>query len=253
MSLCFLSFVQVDILSLKSIMSLDLANETRSLKTIMEMLDSGGSTQSINIQMFEKIGILSESTYFKHIWRKIANDVKLSEFKSVSVIPLNQVLERIFKPAVEEFRKSHEELMNLSMTLEDLKDKMGMFLKRDAHKNELQVMNTYFSEDPKPGWVENTCKHIQRYKEICSAVGNPSGQCKMKVVNDLKDNLRLRGDFCAFGNLQVCYIFSIFVIESLFICNLMYPILFPFLGMLTMDCFFCLKKMQGTLLMLLLL
>ncbi|XP_076138840.1 E3 ubiquitin-protein ligase RNF213-like isoform X1 [Alosa pseudoharengus] len=191
----------VDIQPLKSTMQFDLSTEKHSLKNMMEKLsptsDSEESAQLINIQVFEKIGILSNSTYFKHIWRKIAKDVKLSEFEEVSLIPLNQVYRMIYKPAIEEFKNSHEMLMNLLMTLEDLENKMGTFLKKDAHKKELQHMNRFFSEDSTPGWVENTCEHIKRYQELHSAVENA------KVVNDLKDSLGLQGDFLSIGNLQV--------------------------------------------------
>lgn len=165
----------------------------------------------INIQMFENISVLSESTYFKQIWREVAKDVHMSEFKGISLIPLNQVYKRIFQPAVEEFRNSFEMLMNLSMTLEDLKDKMGKFLRKDAHEKELQCMKNYFN-DSKSGWVKNTCEHIKRYQELCSAVENA------KVVNDLKENLGLKGDFCAIGNLQVSNIMFIYPTTSSFLC-----------------------------------
>lgn len=165
--------------------------------------DSEENPQLINSQMFEKINVLSDSTYFKQIWRKVAKDVKTTEFENVSSIPLNQVYNRIFRPAVEEFRNAFEELMNLSMTLEDLKIKMGKFLKNNAHKKEMECMNNFF-DDSKSGWVENTCEHIKRYQELCLAVENAN------VVNDLKEKLDLRGDFCAIGNLQVRYNMSIY-------------------------------------------
>ncbi|XP_062408415.1 E3 ubiquitin-protein ligase rnf213-alpha-like isoform X2 [Sardina pilchardus] len=190
----------VESLQLKSTMSLDLTTEkSGSLKDMMEKLSlKSEESEEFNIEMFDNIGVLSDSTYFKQIWRKIAKDVDLSEFEEVSLIPLNQVYSLIYQPAVEEFKHSHEMLMNLSMTLEDLVDKMGKFLKKEVHiMKELDHMNTFFREDSKPGWVENTLEHIKWYQELCSAVENA------KVVNDLKDSLGLKGDFCAIGNLQV--------------------------------------------------
>ncbi|KAL2092430.1 hypothetical protein ACEWY4_012228 [Coilia grayii] len=191
----------VNIQSLKSTRSLHFPSEKRSLQSILEMLSlksqSGESTQLGSIQMFKDIVPLSESTYFKSIWRQVAKDAKLPEFRDAPDIPLNQVYEAVYKPAVQEYENSFKELMNLSMTLEDLTCKLGMFLKKDAPTKELETMNICFGGVDRTGWIETTCTHIKRYYELCSAVDNA------EVINDLRNSLGLRGDFCDVGNLQV--------------------------------------------------
>ncbi|XP_049326804.1 E3 ubiquitin-protein ligase rnf213-alpha-like [Astyanax mexicanus] len=171
----------------------------------MEMLnrdesesDGGSDTYLSNIQMFEKIDLLSESKHFKEMWRKTTKRVKETEFGNVEKIPLHQVYKRIYLPTFEEFRKSYEGLKDLSMSLTDLEDKMGKFLKGGIQK-ELKTMADVFSKETRPTWTENTLQHIKRYTELQSVEEN------VEVISDLKDHLRLGEDFERikdFGNMD---------------------------------------------------
>ncbi|KAL7839146.1 hypothetical protein SRHO_G00258040 [Serrasalmus rhombeus] len=186
---------------LDSTLKIDLAREERSLKTIMEMLiseepesDSDSDTYLINIQMFEKIVVLSESTHFKEMWRDTTEHVKNTEFENVTFIPLDQVHRRIFKPTFEEFRKSYEGLKDLSISLCDLEHKLGKFIKNSMQK-EMETMAAVFSKETKPTWINNTHMHIKRYRELQSVEENAN------VISVLKDHLGLCGDFGSIDDL----------------------------------------------------
>ncbi|KAK1806297.1 hypothetical protein P4O66_000172 [Electrophorus voltai] len=185
--------MQVDVELLESTSSIDLVNEKRSLKAIMEMLlkeepesEGGNYTYLIDIQMFEKIEVLYKSTYFKETWKETVKQAKDTDFKNVELIPLDQVHGKIFKPTLEKVRKSYEELKDLSMKLQDFENKLGKF-KHCVHK-ELQIMAEVFSEDANTTWINNTEERINRYRELQLAEENA------KVINDLKGHLQL-GDF----------------------------------------------------------
>ncbi|XP_035382020.1 E3 ubiquitin-protein ligase rnf213-alpha-like isoform X2 [Electrophorus electricus] len=185
--------MQVDVELLESTSSIDLVNEKRSLKAIMEMLlkeepesEGGNYTYLIDIQMFEKIEVLYKSTYFKETWKETVKQAKDTDFKNVELIPLDQVHGKIFKPTLEKVRKSYEELKDLSMKLQDFENKLGKF-KHCVHK-ELQIMAEVFSEDANTTWINNTEERINRYRELQFAEENA------KVINDLKGHLQL-GDF----------------------------------------------------------
>lgn len=161
--------------------------------------DSGDDTFLIHIQMFEKIDVLSQSTHFKEMWRQFTKQVKDTDFKN-ELIPLDQVHGRIFKPTFEAFRKSYEELRDLSISLSDLEAKLGKFIEKSP--KELQTMAAVFSEDAKSTWIKDTLEHITRYRELQSMEENA------KVIKDLRDHLHLCGDFGAIDNFGVCLNFN---------------------------------------------
>lgn len=188
-------------------MSIELDKEERSLKTIMDMLNSdepGSDTYFINIQPFEKIDFLSKSTYFKELWRETAKQAKDTEFKD-SLIPLDQVYEKIYKPGFEEFQNSYKALRDLSMTLQDLENKLGRYL--NSMSKELNTMAHVFSEDNRE-WIHKTNVHIERYKTLQSAKENA------EVIIELKNNLGLCGEFGVIDNHKVCSIARISTAES---------------------------------------
>ncbi|GAA6098909.1 E3 ubiquitin-protein ligase rnf213-alpha-like [Tachysurus ichikawai] len=179
----------VDVIQLETTLSIELDKEERSLKTLMGMLASdepGSDTYLVNIQAFEKIEFLSKSTYFKELWRETAKQAKNTEFKDVALIPLDQVYDNIYKPAFEEYKNSYKALSELSMTLQDLKSKLGKYL--DRMSNELNTMAEVFSEDHRE-WIHKTDKHIKLYRTLQSAKENA------EVIIELKNNLGLRGEF----------------------------------------------------------
>ncbi|XP_058231012.1 E3 ubiquitin-protein ligase rnf213-alpha-like [Hemibagrus wyckioides] len=186
----------VDVKQLESTLSIELDKEERSLKTIMDMLNSdepGSDTYFINIQAFEKIDFLSKSTYFKELWRETAKQAKDTEFKDIPLIPLDQVYEKIYKPAFEEFQNSYKALRDLSMTLQDLENKLGKYL--ESMSKELNTMADVFSEDNRK-WIRKTEEHTERYKTLQSAKENA------EVIIELKNNLGLCGEFGVIENLK---------------------------------------------------
>lgn len=191
----------MDTQPLRSFTKINLAEEHSSLKNILD------NTPCITIDIFGKIDVLARSTYFREIWKITAEAVKVSEFSTVDRIPLDQVYEDIFKPALAEFRNCFSQLQDLSMSLNDLDKQLGKFIKKDALEKELEVMDSVFSGECKPGWVKETCDHIQRYKELESVAE------VAEVVNDLKDSLGLQGDFSDIGSLQVSNVSSLFALK----------------------------------------
>lgn len=197
----------VDVIQLETTLSIELDKEERSLKTLMGMLASdepGSDTYLVNIQAFEKIEFLSKSTYFKELWRETAKQAKNTEFKDVALIPLDQVYDNIYKPAFEEYKNSYKALSELSMTLQDLKSKLGKYL--DRMSNELNTMAEVFSEDHRE-WIHKTDKHIKLYRTLQSAKENA------EVIIELKNNLGLRGEFDDIDKLKVCRIARISTAE----------------------------------------
>ncbi|XP_060763768.1 E3 ubiquitin-protein ligase rnf213-alpha-like isoform X2 [Neoarius graeffei] len=185
----------VDVKSLETILSLDLDKEQRSLKIIMDMLFSeepGSDTHFLNIHAFEHINFLSKSTYFRELWRETAKQAKDTESEHV-LIPLDQVCDKIYKPAFEEFQNSYKALKNLSMSLQDLESKLGTIL--NSMPKELKRMADVFSED-KCEWIQKTYKHIERYRALQSVKENAD------VIIELKNNLGLCGDFSGIDNLE---------------------------------------------------
>lgn len=163
----------------------------------MDMLFSeepGSDTHFLNIHAFEHINFLSKSTYFRELWRETAKQAKDTESEHV-LIPLDQVCDKIYKPAFEEFQNSYKALKNLSMSLQDLESKLGTIL--NSMPKELKRMAHVFSED-KCEWIQKTNKHIEHYRALQSVKENAD------VIIELKNNLGLCGDFSGIDNLEVC-------------------------------------------------
>lgn len=157
--------------------------------------EPGSDTYFLNIQAFEKIDFLSKSIYFKDLWRETAKQAKNTEYKDITLIPLDQVYDKVYKPAFEEFRNSYKALKDLSMSLQDLESKLGKFL--ESMSKELKIMANVFSED-KQEWTLKTDVHIQRYRDLQSAKENA------EVIIELKNDLGLCGDFGGIDNFKVC-------------------------------------------------
>lgn len=157
--------------------------------------EPGSDTYFLNIQAFEKIDFLSKSIYFKDLWRETAKQAKNTEYKDITLIPLDQVYDKVYKPAFEEFRNSYKALKDLSMSLQDLESKLGKFL--ESMSKELKIMVNVFSED-KQEWTLKTAVHIQRYRDLQSAKENA------EVIIELKNDLGLCGDFGGIDNFKVC-------------------------------------------------
>ncbi|KAM9447090.1 E3 ubiquitin-protein ligase rnf213-alpha-like [Clarias gariepinus] len=186
----------VDVKHLETTLLIDLDKEERSLKTIMDTLFSeepGSDTYFLNAQPFEKINCLRTSTYFKELWRKTANHVKDTEFRDIQLIPLDEVYDEIYKPAFKDFKNSYETLRDLSMSLQDLKTKLGNFL--DNMSKELKTMGEVFGDD-KDEWIQKTEEHIERYRALQAAKENAD------VIIEMKNNLGLCGDFDGIDNIE---------------------------------------------------
>ncbi|XP_053530339.1 E3 ubiquitin-protein ligase rnf213-alpha isoform X3 [Ictalurus punctatus] len=186
----------VDVKQLETTLSIELDKEERSQKTIMDMVlseEPGSDTYFLNIQAFEKIDFLSKSIYFKDLWRETAKQAKNTEYKDITLIPLDQVYDKVYKPAFEEFRNSYKALKDLSMSLQDLESKLGKFL--ESMSKELKIMVNVFSED-KQEWTLKTAVHIQRYRDLQSAKENA------EVIIELKNDLGLCGDFGGIDNFK---------------------------------------------------
>ncbi|KAF5889602.1 E3 ubiquitin-protein ligase, partial [Clarias magur] len=186
----------VDVKHLETTLSIDLDKEDRSLKAVIGILlseEPGSDTYFLNVQPFEKIHCLPKSTYFKELWRKTAKHVKDTEFSDTEFIPLDQVYDQIYKPAVEEFKNSYEALRDLSMSVQDLETKLGTFLNNMS--KELMTMGEVFS-DGKDEWIQKTEEHIKRYRALQAAKENA------EVIIELKNNLELCGDFGGIDNIE---------------------------------------------------
>lgn len=178
-------------------MSIELDKEERSLKTIMDLLISeepGSDTHFLNIEAFDKIDSLSQSLCFKALWRETAEQAKKTEFTDLTLIPLDQVHDKIYKPALEEFKNLYKLLRDLSMSLQELESKLGKFL--NSMSKELEIMADVFTEG-KHYWTQRTDEHIKRYGALQSVKVNA------EVIIELKNNLHLRGGFGGIDNLEV--------------------------------------------------
>lgn len=68
--------------------------------------EPGSDVHYLNIQALRKIHFLSTNSYFKELWKETTKQAKNTEFKDAAFIPLDQIHNKIYKPALEEFENT---------------------------------------------------------------------------------------------------------------------------------------------------
>ncbi|XP_066547032.1 E3 ubiquitin-protein ligase rnf213-alpha [Amia ocellicauda] len=203
---CVTDITEVETLELQNIREIQLHEEIRSINQIMEIMGSGCGRESEDgvrknyTNMFHKIDVLMNSTYFKESWKQKARSAKDTLYKNTtSPITLEELHENIYKPTLVEFTQSYMSFKELSMNISDLKLKFGKIISEKLHfEKELKAMEDFHHNDNKieDQWISATVLHVDRYETLSRVIKTAM------VVNSLRKDLPLKGKFGPLESLQ---------------------------------------------------
>ncbi|KAM6240959.1 E3 ubiquitin-protein ligase rnf213-alpha-like [Porphyrio hochstetteri] len=146
--------------------------------------------------MMQKLYVVEKSQCFRRMWKMAAKKAK-TMVPGDHVFSVEDVQEKIYKPAITDFQKTYLSLKDFSITLGDVQ---GLFKKllgeKDQLLKELKIMEG--SEGPRVGkdhWIAGAVEKIENYLTLSEVVETA------KTIDTLRQMLQLEGDFQILSNL----------------------------------------------------
>ena len=140
--------------------------------------------------MMAKLYLVEESLCFRRLWMMRAEQTKATVPED-QVFSVKDVQEKIYEPAIADFRKIYLSLKDFSITLGTVQKQFEKLLgRKDQLREELQIMEN--SEGPKGGkahWIAGVVERIENYLTLSKVVNTA------KIIDALRQKLQLEGDF----------------------------------------------------------
>ncbi|XP_068024256.1 E3 ubiquitin-protein ligase rnf213-alpha-like [Melanerpes formicivorus] len=147
-------------------------------------------------QMMQKLPVVERSQCFLRLWKMRAEQCKATSPED-QVFSVEDVQEKIYKPAITDFQRTYMALRDFSITLGEVQSQFEKLLgKKDQLLKEFMVMEE--SEGQKGGgaaWVTEAVKRIENYLTLSKVVTTA------KVIDALRQKLQLEGDFQVLSDL----------------------------------------------------
>ncbi|XP_074936539.1 E3 ubiquitin-protein ligase rnf213-alpha-like, partial [Phalacrocorax aristotelis] len=140
--------------------------------------------------MMQKLYIVEKSHCFHRLWKTRAEQTKATTPEG-QVFSLEDVQEKIYKPAIADFRKTYLSLKDFSITLGTTQSHFEKLLgEKDQLMEEFRVMEeSEGSSGGKAHWISGAVERVENYLTLSKVVNTA------KVIDDLRQMLRLEGDF----------------------------------------------------------
>ncbi|XP_026723294.1 E3 ubiquitin-protein ligase rnf213-alpha-like [Athene cunicularia] len=140
--------------------------------------------------MMQKLYIVEKSQCFCRLWRMRAEEIKAS-IPEDHVLSVEDVQEKIYKPALAEFQKTYSSLKDFSITLGTVQSHFERLLgEKDLLEKELNLMER--SEGRGGGrahWIPTVVERIENFLTLSRVVQTA------QMINALRQQLQLEGDF----------------------------------------------------------
>ncbi|XP_042653147.1 E3 ubiquitin-protein ligase rnf213-alpha-like [Tyto alba] len=140
--------------------------------------------------MMQKLYIVERSQCFRRLWKMRAEQIKAT-IPEDQVFSIGDVQEKIYKPAIADFRKTYLSLKDFSITLGTVQSQFDKLLrKKDQLVEEFKIMED--SEGPRGGiahWIAGAVERIDNYLTLSKVVHTA------KMIDSLRQMLQLEGDF----------------------------------------------------------
>lgn len=140
--------------------------------------------------MMRKLYTMERSYCFRRLWKMRAEQTKAAMLED-QVFSVEDVQEKIYKPAIADFQKTYLSLKDFSITLGTLQSQFEQLLEyKDQLLEELQIMER--CEGPgggKASWIAGAVERIDNYLTLSKVVNTA------KLIDALRRQLCLEGDF----------------------------------------------------------
>ncbi|XP_009322559.1 PREDICTED: E3 ubiquitin-protein ligase RNF213-like [Pygoscelis adeliae] len=140
--------------------------------------------------MMQKLYVVEGSHCFRKLWKMRAEQTKAT-IPEAQVFAVEDVQEKIYKPAIADFQKTYLSLKDFSITLGTVQSQFEKLLgEKDQLLEEFKIMED--SEGPRGGkacWIAGAVERIENYLTLSKVVNTA------KVIDALRQMLRLEGDF----------------------------------------------------------
>lgn len=140
--------------------------------------------------MMQKLYVVEKSHCFCRLWKMRAKQTKATIPES-QVFAVEDVQEKIYKPAIADFQKTYLSLKDFSITLGTVQSQFEKLLgEKDQLLEEFKIMED--SEGPRGGkacWIAGAVERIENYLTLSKVVNTA------KVIDALRHMLQLEGDF----------------------------------------------------------
>ncbi|XP_074663829.1 E3 ubiquitin-protein ligase rnf213-alpha-like isoform X2 [Strix aluco] len=140
--------------------------------------------------MMQKLCIVEESQCFRRLWQMRAEEIKAS-IPEDQVFSIEDVQEKIYKPAIADFRNTYLSLKDFSITLGTMQSHFeGLLGEKELLEEELKLMER--SEGPGGGralWITDVVERIKNFLTLSKVVQTA------QMINALRQRLELEGDF----------------------------------------------------------
>ncbi|XP_063178349.1 E3 ubiquitin-protein ligase rnf213-alpha-like isoform X3 [Chroicocephalus ridibundus] len=176
----------------KSIMDNESFKDQMSVKkfSIDGMSQMEPHVLDIYSNMMQKLDIVEKSQCFRRLWKMRAEQTKATTPED-HIFSIEDVQEKIYKPAIADLQKTYLSLKDFSITLGTVESSFKNLLgKKDQLLEEFKILED--SEGPrngKAGWMADAVERIENYLTLSKVVNTA------KMIDDLQQMLRLEGDF----------------------------------------------------------
>ncbi|KAM9258624.1 E3 ubiquitin-protein ligase rnf213-alpha-like [Morus bassanus] len=140
--------------------------------------------------MMQKLYIVEKSHCFHRLWKMRAEQIKAT-IPEGQVFSIEDVQEKIYKPAIADFQKTYLSLKDFSITLGTMQSQFEKLLEdKDQLLEEFKVMeDSEGSSGGKAHWISGAMERVENYLTLSKVVNTA------KVIDALRQMLRLEGDF----------------------------------------------------------
>ncbi|XP_009867566.1 PREDICTED: E3 ubiquitin-protein ligase RNF213-like, partial [Apaloderma vittatum] len=138
--------------------------------------------------MMQKLHVVKTSRCFHRLWKMRAKQIKAT-IPEGQVLSIEEVQEKLYKPAIADFRQTYLSLKDLSITLGEVQSQFERVLgEKKGLQEEFQIMEE--SEGCLEGdWMAGVVERIENYLTLSEVVNTA------KVIDALRQILQLKGDF----------------------------------------------------------
>ncbi|XP_009695289.1 PREDICTED: E3 ubiquitin-protein ligase RNF213-like [Cariama cristata] len=140
--------------------------------------------------MMQKLYVVEKSQCFRRLWKMRAEEIKPT-IPEDQVFSVEDVQEKIYKPAIADFQKIYLSLKDFSITLGTVQSQFEKLLgEKDRLLDEFEIMED--SEGPRDGkasWIAGAMEKIENYLTLSKVVNTA------KMIDALRQKLQLEGDF----------------------------------------------------------
>ncbi|XP_074672203.1 E3 ubiquitin-protein ligase rnf213-alpha-like isoform X1 [Strix aluco] len=140
--------------------------------------------------MMKKIHTLEESNYFWRLCKKKAKQIKAT-IPEEKILLIEDVQEKIYKPAIADFRSTYLALKDFSITLGTLQSHFEKQLANESQlTKEFEIMEMSEGKgNGKAAWVDAAVEKIKNYLTLSTVVNTA------KMIDELRKKLELNGNF----------------------------------------------------------